>query len=251
MVVNETLARTLWPGQNPLGQMITTDGGRRVVGVVADVRHTALETAGGPEMYLPMRQTGDYAAMQLVVRTALPPDSLAAGIRTALRPLDPNLPVREFVTFQDLVDKAVSPRRFLVLLLAGFAAFALLLASLGIYAVISYSVSQRVQEIGIRMALGASATHLQSRILLHTLGLAALGLALGMAGVASSDGRAGKLVVWCYPRRSGHIYRDRSAADCGGCSRWIFSRSESFANRSDGGIASELNGNEGARCFVT
>jgi ABC-type antimicrobial peptide transport system permease subunit len=75
----------------------------------------------------------------------------------------------------------VSPRRFLVLLLAGFAGFALLLASPGIYAVISYSVNQRVQEIGIRMALGASATHLQSRILLHTLGLTALGLALGMA----------------------------------------------------------------------
>ncbi len=181
VVVNETLARTLWPGQNPVGQMIATDGGRRVVGVVADVRHASLESAGGSEMYLPMRQTGDYAAMQLVVRTALPPDSLAAGLRTALRPIDPNLPVREFVTFQDLVDRAVSPRRFLVLLLAGFAAFALILASLGIYAVISYSVSQRVQEIGIRMALGASARDLQSRILLRTLGLAAVGLALGMA----------------------------------------------------------------------
>jgi predicted permease len=181
VVVNATLARTLWPGQNPVGQSITTDGGRRVVGVVADVRHVALEKASGSEMYLPMRQTADYAAMQLVVRTALPPDSLAAGIRTALRPIDPNLPVREFVTFQDLVDKAVSPRRFLVLFLAGFAAFALILASLGIYAVISYSVSQRVQEIGIRMALGASPTNVQSRILLRTLRLAALGLALGMA----------------------------------------------------------------------
>jgi ABC-type antimicrobial peptide transport system permease subunit len=132
-------------------------------------------------MYLPMRQTGDYAAMQLIVRTALPPDSLAAGIRTALRPIDPRLPVSEFQTLQDLVDKAVSPRRFLVLLLTGFAAFALVLASLGIYAVISYSVSQRVQEIGIRMALGASAIGLQRQILLRTLGLAAAGLALGIA----------------------------------------------------------------------
>jgi ABC-type antimicrobial peptide transport system permease subunit len=133
-------------------------------------------------MYLPMRQTADYATMQLVVRTALPPDSLAAGIRTALRPVDPNLPVRDFVTFQDLVANATSPRRFLMVLLAGFAAFALILASLGIYAVISYSVSQRVQEIGIRMALGASAADLQRRIVLRTLGLAALGLMLGMAG---------------------------------------------------------------------
>ncbi len=194
VVVNETLARTLWPGQNPVGQMITTDGGRRVVGIVADVRHAALETAGGSEMYLPMRQTRDYAAMQLVVRTALPPDGLAAGIRTALRPIDPNLPVREFVTLQNLVDRAVSPRRFLVLLLAGFAAFALILASLGIYAVISFSVSQRVQEIGIRMALGASATDLQRRIVLRTLGLAAVGLALGLAGSRVLSSALGSLL---------------------------------------------------------
>ena len=181
IVVNETLARTLWPGQNPLGQMMTQDRGRRVVGVVADVHHSALEAASGSEMYIPMRQTGDYAAMQLVVRTPLPPDSLAAGLRAVLRPLDPNLPVREFVTFQELVDRSVSPRRFLVGLLAGFAAFALVLASLGIYAVISFSVSQRVQEIGIRMALGASAAELQGRIVLRTLALGAIGVVLGMA----------------------------------------------------------------------
>ena len=194
VVVNETLARTLWPGQNPLGQRITTDGGRSVVGVVGDVRHEALEKAGGPEMYLPMRQTGDYAAMQLVVRTALPPDSLATALRTALRPVDPNLPVREFVTFQDLVDRAVSPRRFLVGLLAGFAAFALILASLGIYAVISFSVTQRVQEIGIRMALGASPGGLQSQIVLRTLGLAAFGLALGMAAARVLSSAIGSLL---------------------------------------------------------
>jgi predicted permease len=180
-IVNETLARTLWPGQDAVGQSVTQDGGRRVVGVVSDVRHEALEKRGGSEMYLPMRQTGDYSSMELVVRTALPPDRLASGVRAALRPIDSNLPVREFKTLQALVDKAVSPRRFLVLLLSGFAGFALLLASLGIYAVISYSVNRRVREIGIRMALGASATDLQRRILLRTLGLAALGLALGMA----------------------------------------------------------------------
>jgi predicted permease len=194
VVINETMARTLWPGQNPLGQMITTDGGRRVVGVASDVRHEALENAGGSEMYLPMRQTRDYAAMQLVVRTALPPDRLAAGIRMALRPIDPRLPVREFQTLQDLVDRAVSPRRFLVLLLTGFAAFALILASLGIYAVISYSVSQRVQEIGIRMALGASAVELQSEFLLRTLGLAALGLTLGMAASRALSSGLGSLL---------------------------------------------------------
>ncbi len=182
VIVNQTMARTLWPGQNPIGQMITTDGGRRVIGVVTDVRHTALEQASGLEMYLPMRQTGDFADMELVVRTALPLDSLAAGIRTALRPIDPNLPVRDFLPLRDLVDRAVSPRRILVILLTGFAVFALALASLGIYAVISYSVSQRAPEIGIRMAIGASPGDVQRGIILRTLALAVFGLALGLAG---------------------------------------------------------------------
>jgi predicted permease len=199
VIVNETLARTLWPGQEAVGQIITQDGGRRVVGVVADVRHEALEKVGGAEMYLPMRQTGDYGSMNLVVRTALPPNVLASSVRAALRPIDPNLPVSEFRTLQDLVDKAVSPRRFLVLLLAGFAGFALLLASLGIYAVISYSVNQRTQEIGIRMALGASATSLQGRILLRTMGLAALGLALGMAASRALTGALESLLFGVTP----------------------------------------------------
>jgi len=100
VVVNETMARTAWRGENPLGQIITAYSGQQVlgvvVGVVGDVRHEALEQASGPEMYLAMRQTADYAAMQLVVRTALPPDSLAAGLRTALRPVAPNSPFAFF-----------------------------------------------------------------------------------------------------------------------------------------------------------
>jgi predicted permease len=193
-IVNQTLARTLWPGQDPIGQVVTQDGGRRVVGVVADVRHGALETTGGSEMYIPLRQTGDYSDMELVARTTLPREVFASGIRTALRPLDPNLPIREVRSLQDFVDKAVSPRRFVVMLLGGFAAFALLLASLGIYAVISYSVNQRVQEIGIRMALGASPADLQRRILLSTFGLAALGLALGMAASRALSDTLGSLL---------------------------------------------------------
>jgi predicted permease len=199
VIVNETLARTLWPRQEAVGQIITQDGGRRVVGVVADVRHEALEKVGGDEMYLPMRQTGDYASMNLVVRTGLPPDRLASSVRATLRSIDPNLPMNEFRTLEDLVDKAISPRRFLVLLLAGFAGFALLLASLGIYAVISYSVNQRAQEIGIRMALGASATSLQSSILLRTLGLAALGLALGMSASRALTGALESLLFGVTP----------------------------------------------------
>jgi predicted permease len=194
VIVNQTLARILWPGQDPIGQVVTQDGGRRVIGVAAEVRHEALEKTGGSEMYIPLRQTGDYSDMELVARTTLPRGAFASGIRAALRPLDPNLPIPEIRSLQDLVDKAVSPRRFLVMLLGGFAAFALLLASLGIYAVISYSVNQRVQEIGIRMALGASPANLQRRILLSTFGLAALGLALGMAASRALSDTLGSLL---------------------------------------------------------
>ena len=87
VIVNQTLARVLWRGQDPLGQVVSQDGGRRVVGVVADVRHEALEKTGGSEMYIPLRQTGDYSDMELVARTMLPRDVFASGIRAALRPL--------------------------------------------------------------------------------------------------------------------------------------------------------------------
>jgi predicted permease len=207
VIINQTMARTAWPSQNPLGQTLTTYSGDRVlgtvVGIVEDVRHVSLETASGPEIYLAMRQTRDYGAMQLVMRSALPIESLATAIRTALRPLDPNLPVRDFQPFQELVEKAVSPRRFLLLLLAGFAAFALVLASLGIYAVIAYSVNQRVQEFGIRMALGASSTDLQSGIVLRTLLLAAWGLAIGLV---ASRALASGLGALLYDVTSGDPY---------------------------------------------
>jgi predicted permease len=181
IVINETMRKALFPGQEAIGGVIRAAGNRRVIGVVGDVRHLALEEGSGLEMYLPIRQVGDYASVDLVVRTTVPPSELASGIRAALKPIGPNLPANDFRPLQLLVDKAVSPRRFLVLLLGGFALFALVLASLGIYGLISYSVSQRTQEIGIRMALGASAGDLQARIMIQTLGLAALGMVFGTA----------------------------------------------------------------------
>jgi ABC-type antimicrobial peptide transport system permease subunit len=173
------MARRLWPGEDAIGKVVRADRERHVVGVVDDVRHLALEQGAGLEMYLPIRQIQDFSSVDLVVRTTLPPAALASSVRAALKPIAPNLPANEFRPLQQLVDKAVSPRRFVVMLLGGFALFALILASLGIYAVVSYSVSQRTQEIGIRMALGASANELQLRIILQTLGLAAIGLVLG------------------------------------------------------------------------
>ncbi|MEP6495067.1 MAG: ABC transporter permease [bacterium] len=179
IVINETMARTLWPGQDAVGKIMRADHDRRVVGVVGDVRHLALEQGSGNEMYLPLRQTGDYSSVDLVVRTSLAPAGLASAIRGALKPIQPNLATNEFRTVQQLVDRAVSPRRFVVLLLGGFAGFALVLALLGVYGVISYTVNQRTQEIGIRMALGASAGQVQRRIIQQTLGLAALGMVFG------------------------------------------------------------------------
>jgi predicted permease len=181
ILVNETMARRLWPGEDAVGKIMSACGDRRVVGIVGDVRHLSFEQATAYEMYLPIRQCQDFASVDLVVRTTRPPAELAAGVRAALKPIEPNLPGNDFRPLQQIVDKAVSPRRFVVLLLGSFAFFALILASLGIYAVISYSVSQRTQELGIRMALGASAGDLQRRIIGQTLGLAAAGMLFGSA----------------------------------------------------------------------
>jgi predicted permease len=181
IIINETLAKNLWPGENPIGKIVRADDPERtVVGVVGDVHHMALEEASGNEFYIPMRQTQDYGTVDMVVRTSLPTAELASRLREALRPIEPDLPTANMRTLQTMVDRAVSPRRFVVWLLGGFAGFALVLASLGIYAVISYSVSQRTQEIGIRMALGASAETLERSILLQTLGLAAIGMVVGV-----------------------------------------------------------------------
>ncbi len=194
IAINETMAHTLWPGQNAVGQLMSACGERRVVGVVGDVRHLVLEQASGMEMYIPMRQCADISSVDLVVRTSLPPAELARSVRAALKPIAPNLPGKEFRTLQQLVDKAVSPRRFVVLLLGGFALFALLLASLGIYGVVSYGVNQRTQEIGIRMALGASASRLQAGIIAQTLGLAAAGMLIGAVASRLLAGTLGGLL---------------------------------------------------------
>jgi predicted permease len=183
IMINETMARTLWPGQDPIGKIVLNacSPERRVVGVVGDVRHLALEQGSGNEMYLPARQCGDQPSADLVIRSAVPAGQMASAVRATLRPIAPNLAGNEFRTLQQLVDKSVSPRRLVVILLGGFAVFALILASLGIYGLISYSVNQRTQEIGIRMALGASARDVQSRIVVQTLRLAAIGMAIGGA----------------------------------------------------------------------
>ena len=200
VIINQTAARNLFPGgEDPLGKILVIDQERTIVGVVGDVRHMTLEEGSGNEFYLPIRQTQDYGTVDLVVRSSMPTAALASRIREALLPVEPNLPTSNLRTLQTLVDRAASPRRFVVILLGGFAAFALILASLGIYAVISYSVSQRKNEIGIRMALGASPSTVRQLILGETLRLAGIGAVIGIVGALLATRLAASLLYGVTP----------------------------------------------------
>ncbi|HEY5062828.1 MAG TPA: ADOP family duplicated permease, partial [Gemmatimonadaceae bacterium] len=181
-IINESMARTLWPDRSAIGQRIQQ--GKTlltVVGVVGDTRHTTLESAFTGEVYFPL---GQYftSHVDLVVRTSLPLATLTASARAALEPIAPVVVKGQWSEMQDLIDTVASPRRFVVVLLGGFAAFAVLLAALGIYALISYGVTQRRQEIGIRIALGASAGDVRGAIMRNTMNLAVAGMVLGIAG---------------------------------------------------------------------
>jgi predicted permease len=193
-IVNESMAKRMWPGEDPIGKELLNPKPVTVVGVVADVRHLALEKDSGLELYFPIRQTGDFSSVDIVVRAKTDPAALAGAVRAALLPLNPGLPANEFRPLETRVEKAVSPRRFIVLLLGGFAAMALILASLGIYGVISYSVSQRTQEIGIRMALGASAQHVRLSVLRQAMILALAGVLIGALGAWIAGRMLGSLL---------------------------------------------------------
>ena len=184
-ILNEAAAERLWPGEDPIGRKIAinaNDEDWTIVGVVANVRHSSLEEESGLEMYYPIAQMADWRAADMVVQAALPAESLVPAVRSALHEVDETMPTDDYQTLGSIVDRAASPRRFLVSLLGAFALAAILLASLGIYGVISYSVSRRTQEIGIRMALGASAGNVRRQVLQGTLRLAGGGIAIGAVG---------------------------------------------------------------------
>jgi predicted permease len=182
VIVNEFAARRHWQGQSPIGREARGFGDKpgRVIGVVADVRVSSLEASPGCEIYLPVAYGPEGA--QLVVRSKLPPDVLTASLMPVLRHLNPAQPNNTFRPIQSLVDHSVSPRKFFVYLVAIFAILGLILAALGIYGVISYSVTRQTQEFGIRMALGATPARIQRSVLARTLKLALIGIAVGAIG---------------------------------------------------------------------
>jgi putative ABC transport system permease protein len=185
ILINETFARRFMPGQEPIGRRIDLGGGekgiREIVGVVADVKNDDLDEQPDPTLYLVHSQNASRA-MSLVIRATEDPTRLASAVRSEVHALDPNLPVSNIKTVNQMIYERVSPKRLMTYILAVFALVALLLASVGIYGVMSYAVTQRTQEIGIRMALGARAFDVLKLVVRNGMSLALIGVAIGMAG---------------------------------------------------------------------
>jgi predicted permease len=185
VIVSERLARILWHEQNPVGRQVM-DGGtaREVIGVAGDVRAEAHK----PAVAMLYRPYWEWAPVRvrLVTRAAGDPRSIIGTVRGALRSIDPEVPLARIRTMQEVLEGSVAERRFQMLLAVCFAATALLLAALGIYGVVSYSVARRTNEIGIRMALGARAGDVYRLVLRHAMTPVALGVALGLAGALAT-----------------------------------------------------------------
>jgi predicted permease len=179
-VINLTMARRYFPGQSPIGQIIQNPHGKaEVVGVVGDVRNQGLESEPKKQVYLPMRQSPS-AGMALVARTERDPAALATTIQRVIWDVDPQQPIYELSTVDQILARAVFLPRLSTTLLALFALAALLLAGLGIYGVLSYSVSERTKEIGLRLALGASGQDTMRMVMRSSVTLVAGGGVLGL-----------------------------------------------------------------------
>ncbi|HEY4597805.1 MAG TPA: ABC transporter permease [Thermoanaerobaculia bacterium] len=188
LLVNEAMAAQIWPHQDPIGQRVTFGSAKNpqarwytVVGVVGNVRHEALSQAPGPEAYWPHLQTplpGPY----LVLRGKGDPARFVAPVRAAVAEVDPDLPLNKVAPMTQLVAASLAQSRFKAVLLALFAGLALVLAVVGVYGVVSYSVAQRAHEIGIRMALGARPVDVLRSVLAEGAKLTAAGTAVGLAG---------------------------------------------------------------------
>jgi predicted permease len=184
VIVNETFARRHFPGEDPIGRTLITGMGQmpsQVIGVVADVRSTGLNTPPEPDYFLPALQRPETFT-NILVRTTSTPVAMAAAVRDALRSADPDLPLLQPQTLSTRISQTVADRRLALVLLASFAALALLLASLGVYSVMAHLVAFRTSEIGIRMALGASPGNVMRMVLGHGRRLTLVGIAIGVGG---------------------------------------------------------------------
>ncbi len=181
ILINETGAERAFPGGSAVGRSL--DFGWRglgeIVGVVKDARHVSPEMGAGVEIYLPLARGDDFRTLDMVVRSSLPTSHVAAAVAAALQEADPTMPAREYWSVESTVDRALSARRFTLGILTAYGAAALLLAGLGIYGVLAQSVAERTPEIGIRIALGASAAKVAGGVLGRTLLLAGLGIGAG------------------------------------------------------------------------
>ncbi len=188
VIVSQRLAETVWPGQDPLGRRFKLGGDApavTVIGVADDIRARGFGDTPEPTMYFPHAQAGKSAyfaprTMALIARTEGEPEHLASALRAMVRELDRQVPVSELRTLEDLVETSVSTRRFSTALIATFGTLALLLATLGTYGVVSYSVTQRTYEIGVRMALGASERSVLRFVLWEGVAMCLVGLAIGL-----------------------------------------------------------------------
>ncbi|HEX8161822.1 MAG TPA: ABC transporter permease [Pyrinomonadaceae bacterium] len=185
MIVDETFARRYFPGEDPVGKRVdeqgslTEKGYMTVVGVVASVRHASLDAEPKPTMYLSSRQS-PWHTMVLAVRAKVEPASLAAAVRREVAAVDPDQPVSDVQTYEQVFARAVAPQRFNSTLLAAFAALAMLLAAVGIYGVIAYTVTQRAHEMGVRIALGARTSDILRLVVGQAMSLTMIGVGLGL-----------------------------------------------------------------------
>jgi len=181
-VINEAMAQAFWPGENPIGRQVILKTPLTIVGVVANIKQQSLREDTGPEMYVPYTQNPwpSMLIMQAVVRVHGDPHTAFAQMRAAVHAIDPDLPLARMVTLSETVDRSLAAMHFVVLSVAAFGGLALILACVGIYGVVSFSVARRTREIGIRMALGAPPRQVFSLILRQGIYLTLAGLGIGM-----------------------------------------------------------------------